>query len=351
MDNIAHSLTEHPRIQLLRRIENLQLISLLAAPNWHILCDETMQAYFLEAGLPREKMTEALERADFLAADFAHSGSAKSTLVVATRRSELAVLGVLKRRNMRAMGLFRTLLPRLVAHATLRMNVEETMGSPAPKIQYAILSQSSVAAELLASALTALGCGKPSVHVSEPQILFAQYSSATDFEPLQWWKMLLRTQAQDGVFGTIWLWQNIARFLGFLAPTDLGLLHRQMGKCTILHLNYPDLLRAAVALHVADGAMQTMSADRRIDDILVRVQKLRADHKVMDLWLQQIGAEIMQIDHDALCADPTETALIVARCLGLKTNRAGLAIRPAVAHDSPEFARLLYLAKLADQTS
>lgn len=246
------------------------------------------------------------------------------------------------------MGLFRTLLPRLLAHAPPRMKMADVMASPAPAIRYAILAQPFMDADVLAGALSALGCGKPVLHLGGPQVLFARHRAAAEFEPLQWWKMLLRTQGAAGVFATTWLWPNLAAIFGCLGTAETEFLLRQIGKFALLRIKRKDLLPTAVAQHLAEFRAQDANTVSPTEDILRRLEKLHADEAAMDNWLQQVGVVPLVIDYDELSATPGETALIAARHIGIKPSAATPAAQAPRPPASAQFVRLVEMARQAD---
>lgn len=336
------------RIAVLQGLSGIQLVPLLSRPRWHLLCDAAMETHFLQAGLTRSQMTQALEHGSFLADGFAVPGQADKTLVVATLRSELAALGVMQRRGQRAIGLFRTLLPRLIAHSPIGTG-EAGQDAP-PSRCYAILGQPYSGAELLAKALSGLGLREPKAHIGRDQVVFARNRQATDFDPAQWWKLLLRSQTEDGSFATLLLWPAFAEFLAALTPGEVQWLNRQMAGFSVLRIRHSDLLPVAVAMHLAGERQGDADA---VADIRARWAKLHAEEGEMDAWLRQLGVTPRVIDHDALCDNPTETARAAARHIGFKVKASGptsTAQTPATPKD-PEFARLIDLVRHADQNA
>jgi hypothetical protein len=340
----AALLRDDPRVALLRRLDELPILRTLQRPGWHLLCDAPMAAHFLAQGLPPERLTQGLEHGAFLAGDFALPCPPGATVVIATRRSEEAVAGVLRLRGMRPVPLFAQLVPRLAAGAPLRAAAEPPRDAPARRIAIAGLpwSGAAVLARELARVAGAAALDLPARALAA----LAEARALSDFETGPWWRMLVRanTTAQ-GTLALRFGWPDMAGWLAALGPEGRGWLEERLARFHIVQVGRDPLAAAAADEAAALARVAGFDRGAAVAAILRRRDALAQDAAGLAAWVAGLGAATSLVDADRLAADPTGTARGIAAAAGLPVAAAADAPpEPAPRPPGQRFDRLLQAA-------
>lgn len=331
----------HPRVELLRRLDLAPIVRALQQPNLHVLCDAPMAVALADAGLPASCMTQGLEAGEFLSDGFQLPVGADATIVIATRRSEEAVSGVLQARGWKTMPLFGQLLLRRAARRNRISGPSDQRAAPAATARLLVLAMPWSAAPVLTRELARL-TGMETVDIPLSLVLaLSEDRAASGFEAGPWWRML--TRFNTSASGALLLqagWPELQAFLATLGPEERSWLEREFARFHIAQL-CRDPAEAAAAEAVREDA------ESGVDAVSMRERRtgmIRAT-EAMAAFVAGTGAGTTVIDAADLCAAPTGTARRLARAAGLQV--AGIADAPAESvprQRSPRFDRLLGMA-------
>lgn len=343
------ALRDEPRIALLRRLDDLPLGRILQRNQWHVLCDAPMEAHFLSIGLPADRLTQALEHGAFLSDGFALPCPPATTVVVATRRSEEAVTGVLRTRGIRAFPLFGELLARLVAQAPLRLADRALRDLPAPNRRLAIIGSPWSGANIALREVARLAGVEPVSPASLALAAMSEHRQASGFELTRWWTLMTRANTVAGNFVMALDWPALSRFVECLLPAERDWLRLRLSRFHVLRLNRDPLTVAAATEAAATAGAQGVDRAQAVQTILRLRDNLHKADEALDQWLGDQKAGVTTVDCDQLCRDPTGTLRTALHAAGI-TTVAGLTAAAPVPLPRPpgqRFDRFLEAARSA----
>lgn len=227
------------RVQLLRQMADLPLVQTLTQPGWHVLCDDAMGAALRAAGLPDSRMSGVLEHGEFLDARLPGPATGDVTLVIATRRSEQAVLGVMRLRKLRAMPLFGVLLPRLAAHAPGRLGMDAVrQAGPCARVSVRVVPHG--ADDDPAARVDGQARLREVVPFGRAQVALARAHTDIGFDVRAWWNLLVR--AVPGVDRLVLRVsaERLGMFLAALAPADSAFVQQALAELSVSSDDYED---------------------------------------------------------------------------------------------------------------
>lgn len=318
----------HPRVALIRDLKELGVQSLLLArSDWLLVCDEPFHALFAQIGIPAVRLVALpLARATI---------PAGATCIVCMRGREDPIAARIERRGGRALGLFRDILNKRIAHAPPGF---DAAGVAPPAISYAIATIPRTASTILTEELKRLRLGAPAEHIRPPLVACARRRAVTGFDPQAWWRDLTRAQSVDGVFGTKLIWDFLDGFLTSLSEAERDWFLDEIRGCAIVYLVRENKVEQAVSEYVAsaigvwhrwDTTRQGYDAQlARLGDVdlaaLVQTyESMTAREEALRGWLERNGLPHTRLTFDDICADPRGQARAIAARLG----------RPASAED------------------
>lgn len=247
------------RVALLREMADLPLLRTLTQPGWHVLCDDPMGAALRAAGLPEGCMSGVLEHGEFLSSSLS---AGDATLVIATRRSERAVLGVLRRRKLRAMPLFGDLLPRLAAFAPGRLGPDAVrMSGRCARLSVLVMPAGAAPdrAAVRDGVQTVVPFGRAQVALARAQLDIG-------FDVQAWWATLVR--ARPGVDRMVLRVspEQAGQFLAALVPTDATFVRQALADIPVEAADGADY--AAYRAVVQAGSPSRGPAGAAVADVL-----------------------------------------------------------------------------------
>ena len=319
---------KEPRIELLRGLGDLPLLSILLRPHWHLLCDAPMEAHFLALGLPPDRLTQALEHGAFLRDDFALPCPPTAVAVIATRRSEEAVAGVMRMRGIEAVPLFASLLPRMLANVDLQLSEDALCEMSSPTQHLAIFANPWSGAEELSREIVRL----TGVRIVVPKLaalsILAGAPAALDFDLARWWRLFTHANAANGSIAVQFGWSSFAAFLGQLDPRQRDWLERQVAEFNVVWLRRDPLVLAAAEQAAAAAGPQQVDRAAAVGSILRRRDALVGEEAALYTWFAAIGARVTTLDCAEICADPTGSARRIAEESGIPMPTGRPEIKP-----------------------
>lgn len=298
-------------LELLSRLEELRLSDVFARKGWYLVCDATAAKHFFATGVSPERVLPVLENAAFLADDFPFPSTAPNVLVVATRRSEQAVLGVLRRRKLAAIGLLSDVVPRIAAGAEPRLSKAVLDAMPQPARRIAIMSTSASSAAQLTQALQLSGLPRIRDHFQDAHVAAIEHRRISQFEPARWWSIVVRIQTVGDTFATNINWDLFSRFCDHLTESQLNWFNRKLSRFQIIYIKSTGDLSSAVGDQPEERPAgkegpQTDAALAGAAEVDEEPHAGRetADGTGIDGWIRRHASTCLTIDESAFRAQP-----------------------------------------------
>ena len=228
-------------ISLLRETESLGVADLFSREGWYLVCDAPVADYYFKQKVAPDRILQLVEGGAFLSDEIRLPETPPNVVIVATRRSEHAVLGVLRKRRVRAIGMISQVLPRLAAGAPARIAEADLRGQPRPARQVAILGESQLFGKELLRAFQTGSMPSAGAHIDRGHIALSEHRNISDFELARWWNLLVRSQSTNGTFMTWIDWPVFAQLRRFLTKNELAWLDGKLSKFKFIRINSPDV--------------------------------------------------------------------------------------------------------------
>ena len=299
-------------INLMRETESLGVAKLFARKNWYLVSDAVVADYFFKRNVPRDRIFQVIENGAFLSDALKLPPSPSSVFVVATRRSEHAVLGALRRRGVKALGLLSQVLPRLAAGAPPRLGDKDVRNEAVPVRKVALVGAGRIFAEQLTDAFRQTATPRTRKHFGKAQFSLLQHRSISDFEPSRWWNLLLRAHAQDETFFTTLDWPAFKKFRDHLLPNEQSWLDRKFKGFKIIRLKSSssevtaayDIAYSSVNLEPGAKAKSLFASAKAREALLAPASEVTEREQQIDEWLDLVGAQALSVADHQVASDP-----------------------------------------------
>jgi len=314
------------RRALLGRLADLDPLEMLRGrPNWVFAVDDAFGRHLREA--------VGVEPARLL--PIATLGSTpppvgREVAAICTEGSEDAPVRVLRQMGLKPLRLFGDLVPRRAARADLRAARE----TPPPRdLGYVILCLPRCGSTLLTKEFELLGLGRPTEHLRAAVVALMQAPAAA-FDVRHWWNLVEANNTFGGVFGT----KVLIDFLLMAEDADAAagaFLREAIQGLRVVRIIRRNKIDQAVSDYLArrtgvwhlwnDGikagygerlARIDAAADEPIDAVAETWRKFVANEDRLDAMLRTAGIVPIDIDYEALAADPKGVVKSVAEALG-----------------------------------
>lgn len=311
------------RLELLGRVPDLDPLELLRGrPKWAFAVDDAFGRHL------RERVKVEPQRL----LSIANLGQVTlppgcEAVAICTQGGEDLPMPALRRLGVKPLRLFADLVLRRAARADLRGAVE-TAGSP--ELGYVILCLPRCGSTLLAKELELLHLGRPTEHLRAAVVELIRAPAASGFDVTRWWDVVQANNTIDGVFGTKVLIDFL--LMAQEADPDVGdFLRQALGKLRVLRIVRRNKVDQAVSDHLArktgvwhlwNDATKAGYGDRLAlvgDDVTEAAatwRKFVANERRLDALLREADISPIDIDYEALAADPKGIVKAAVEAMG-----------------------------------
>lgn len=311
------------RLELLGRVTELDPLEMLRGrPKWVFAVDEAFGRHLRERlGVEPNRLLPIASLGQ------ATASAGRELAAICTEGAEDLAIPALRRLGLKPLRLFGDLVLRRAARADLRGAVEHP---PPAELGYAILCLPRCGSTLLAKELELLDLGKPTEHLRASVIELLRAPAASSFDIRRWWDLVRANNTVGGVFGTKILIDFL--LMAEQAQPDAGAyLRAALGDLRVLRIVRRNKVDQAVSDHLARKTgvwhlwNDTVKAgygarldavDDDVEEAAATWRKFVANEQRLDALLREAGIVPIDIDYDALAADPKGVVKGVAEALG-----------------------------------
>lgn len=310
------------RRELLGRVAELDPLAMLRGrQNWAFAVDAAFERHLRE--------TVGVEPERLLPIATLHQAAppaGREVVAICTEGDEDAAVAPLRRMGLKPLRLFADLVMRKAARAELR-GTQETL--PPIDLGYGILCLPRCGSTLLTKELELLGLGRPNEHLRASVIELLQ-APVAGFDVRRWWTLVQANNTVGRVFGTKVL-IDFLLMADAADPAAAAFLRAAIGELRVIRIVRRNKIDQAVSDHLArktgvwhlwnentkagyGARLATVGDD--LDEAAATWRKFVANEQRLDDLLRQGGIVPIDIDYDALAADPKGVVKGVAEALG-----------------------------------
>jgi trehalose 2-sulfotransferase len=315
------------RRELLGRVAELDPLELLAGrPKWAFAVDEGFARHLRETlGVGPDRLLPIATLGQTAAP--AGRPALHEVAAICTEGAEDLPMAALRRMGIKPLRLFADLVLRRAARADLRGAAEVP---PPLDLGYVILCLPRCGSTLLAKELELLGLGRPTEHLRASVVELLRAPAAASFDVRRWWTLVQANNTVGGVFGTKILIDFL--LMAQEADPDAGrFLREAVGDLRVLRIIRRNKVDQAVSDHLArqTGVWHLWNDTTKAgygerlaqvgDDIAGAAatwRKFVANEARLDRLLRENAITPIDIDYDALAADPKGVVKGVAEAMG-----------------------------------